>query len=352
MISKPNKVFFLWLIFALIGLPLNAQIIEVPEGDFRVTEPEDFLANNYSSKFYNELYTYQIQLDNGVQVVYTFSINDFGSFKSRVTGGKMMVRWLDGEDYVANKEYPVEKFINEVENNSIILHPERNYWAKGSFEDEHVINFRTTKEGVAYDIQLVLYDIIPGLIWDDGVFKVKGNDFGITLLIPDAKVKGYVSINGEKIEASGRAMMDLTYQKNLSTKFLHKGYRIKSGDSQNGYVLNFYTIKEDEDRIPFGYGIRFIDGEQQIITPETIEFKDSYKTHGVWLNTEFGFTLSDGKRIDFKLTEHFNSYSILDELGGISKTVAKRILRGEVIEINGVANVNNQDGYFSFLVIR
>jgi len=343
---------FIVLLIAIFGMNSSAQIIQFPNGDFRSTEPEDFLAKNYPSKFYNELYTYQFQLENGVQIVYTFSINDFGSFKSRVTGAKLMVRWLDGNDYVVNKEYPIDIFRNEADSNIIVLHPERNYWAKGRFDKKHIIRFETTKEGVSYDIQLELINITNGVIWGDGVFKIKGNDFGITLLIPHAEVEGFVSINGERIEAKGTAIMDLTYQKSLSTKFLNNGYRIKSGDKDNGYVFNFLTIKEKDDIIPFGYGIRFKDGEQKFISPRNIVIAKSNKTHGFWLNTDFMITLQDGKQVNIKLKDHFDSYSILDELRGLRKTIAKRILRGEVIELNGTADINNQDGFFSFIIIK
>ena len=341
-------ILFICIAFNKTG---KAQVV-VPSGEFRNIVSKDFLANNYSSKFYNELYTYQIQLDNGVQIVYTFSINDFGSFKSRVTGAKLMVRWLNNKNYVVNKEYSVKQFINKADSNILVLHPERSYWAKGSFEDEHTVNFKTRKNGVEYDIKLTLYDIFPGVIWDDGVFKIKGNDFGIKMLIPHAKVKGYVSINGEKVLASGSGMMDLTYQKNLPSKFLKKGYRIKSGDEKNGIVLNLYTVKHKGKLIPFGYGLKFRNGVQEYITPNSIEFIDKKHTHGIKFDTEFNVELSDSTNLEFKLVEKFNSYSILDELGGIRKTIAKWVLRGEAIEINGIAEINNKPGYFTFLVIK
>lgn len=343
------------ILILFICIALNktgeAQVI-VPSGEFRTIVSKDFLANNYSSKFYNELYTYQIQLDNGVQIVYTFSINDFGSFKSRVTGAKLMVRWLDNKNYVVNKEYSVKQFINKADSNILVLHPERSYWAKGSFEDEHTLNFKTRKNGVEYDIKLILYDIFPGVIWGDGVFKIKGNDFGIKMLISHAKVKGYVSINGEKVLASGSSMMDLTYQKNLPSKFLKKGYRIKSGDEKNGIVLNLYTVKHNGKDIPFGYGLKFINGVQKYITPKNIELLEKKKKDGIEYDTEFNVQLADNTYIKFKLIEKFNSYSILDELGGIRKTIAKRVLRGEAIEINGIAEINNTPGFFTFLVIK
>ncbi len=349
MLNRILLTSFLLLLFTATSV---SQLIENPNGEFRSIEPNDFLAKNLPSKYYNELYTYQVQLDNGVQVLYTFSINDFGSFKSRVTGGKMAVRWLDGKDYIANKEYSVDKFINKADSNIIILHPERRYWAKGSFDDEHTINFKTTKDGVAYDVRLTLYDIAKGKIWGDGVYKIRGNQFGLSILIPHAKVKGHVSINGEKIEAEGTAVMDHIYQKNLPTKLIHKSFRVKSGDDQNGYMFNFITVKDKDELIPIGYGIRYQDGIPKKITPESIEFNESKKTHGVYLNTNIVIQPKETDEIRFEVTDHFNSYSILDELGGIKKIIAKRFLRGEVIEMNGLALVNGEKAFFSFMAIK
>ncbi|MEP4276326.1 MAG: hypothetical protein ABJ387_04105, partial [Balneola sp.] len=57
----------LLFVISLISLSTYGQRIERPEGAFRNIEPTDFLAKNIPSKYYSELYTYQINLDNGVQ---------------------------------------------------------------------------------------------------------------------------------------------------------------------------------------------------------------------------------------------------------------------------------------------
>lgn len=345
------SVFTLLLISFLSISSGFSQSIQKPIGAFRDIEPNDFLAKNLPSSHYNELYTYQINLDNGVQVVYTFSINDFGSLKDRVTGGKMAVYWKDGKNYVANKEYPIDKFINTADSNKIVLHPERSYWAKGSFDDEHVLNFKTTKDGVAYDIHLTLYDIKKGKIWGDGVYRYGDTQFGISLLIPDAKVKGYVSINGDRIEAKGKAVMDHMYQNNLSTNFMKKSYRVKSGDDKNGVFLHFITFEHAGALIPIGYGIRYNNGLENIITPSKITSLATKNTHGVKLDTDLIIKPYQMEELHIKITDHYNSYSILDELSGLKKYFAKKYVGGEVIEMNGIATVNNTPAFFNFFAV-
>jgi len=334
-----------------LSISLLGQRIERPKGSFRDIEPQDFLAKNIPSKYYNELYTYQINLDNGVQIVYTFSINDFGSLKDRVTGGKLSVRWLDGKDYVVNKEYPIEKFINEADSNKIVLHPERNYWAKGSFNDEHVLNFKTKKNGVAYDMRIVLYDIQKGKIWGDGTYRYKDTQFGISLLIPDAKVKGYISINGEKTEAKGSAVMDLMYQNNLATEFMRKSYRVKTGDTKNGFFFHFVTVENNNRVYPIGYGVQYTNGVEQVLTPSKINSKETKETHGVRLDTVLEVDTYQTETLQIKITDHYNSYSILDELGGLKRIFAKRYIGGEVVEMNGVATVNGEPAFFNYLAV-
>ncbi len=328
------------------------QTIQLPEGDFRDVSPEDFVARNHPSKFYSEFYTYQIQLTNGVQILYTFSISDVGSFRQRVTAAKMAVRWIDGQDYIVNKEYPIEKFINKADSAVIRLHPERSYWAKGRLDREHTLSFKTTKNGVAYDIRLRIYDMATGKIWGDGTYLLNGDKFGLSILIPHGKVKGYVSINGERIEAEGTAMMDHIYQTNLPTRLIGKSFRIKSGDSYNGYVFNFFTTGDGQETTPFGYGIRYEQGKAKKITPKAFRFTESKKTHGVDLESHFVIRTDDSDEIEVIVTEHYNSYSILDEIGGLKKFIARKILRGEVVEMNGIATVNGAPGFFSFTSVK
>lgn len=127
-----KKLLFSFLL-ALILIPssLHAQKkIDFPQGGFQDTSPEDFAAKNLSANHYNELWTYHISLENGVQIIYSFSINDFGSFKSRVTGAKLIVSWKDGKTYVVNKEYDVKDLINQPENKYLRLHPDCSFGQK------------------------------------------------------------------------------------------------------------------------------------------------------------------------------------------------------------------------------
>ncbi len=346
------RFFNLKVFLMLLFLPalLQAQDgIEGPDGGFQNTNPEDFLAKNLSSKYYNELWTYHVKLDNGVQVIYTFSINDFGAFKDRVTGVKLMVSWTDGKTYVVNKEYDPSSLINEADSTYLRLRHDRPYWANGNFDDQHVLNFQNTKDGVQYDLNLTFYDISPGKKMGDGIYKTGDNEIGMLLLMPHAKVKGYVEINGERIAANGVGYMDHIYQNNLSTELIDRSYRIKTGDSENGMFLHFITLNKDEVDTPIGYGVGYNDGNPYMITPSSIEKLQNDNN----LDSELLIRTDQTESINIDVKQHFHTYSLLNELGTLQRFFAKRVTGGELLEMNGTVTIDEEKpGFFYYLVAK
>ncbi|MDR9417407.1 hypothetical protein [Gracilimonas sp.] len=337
-----------FLSLLLLPLIVSAQNrTSTPEGTFRDATSQDFAAENISSKYFNELWTYHIQLENGMQVIYAFSINDFGSFKGRVTGAKLIIQWKDGKTYVVNKEYSPADFINEPDSNYIRLNPDKPYWAKGRFENEHRLSFDGNKDGIEYELNLSLYDIATGKVLGDGVYNFGSNELGLYLLIPHAKVKGSVSINGEKVEAIGTAYMDRMYQNNLSTEIMDRSYRIKYGDDENGLFLHFITINAAGSKTPIGYGVRYQNGMATMLTPSEIEQVKST----VKLDEEIVINPYQMDAFNVKVNKHYNTYSMLDELGRFKKFLAKQVIGGELIEMNGTINIDNtKPGYFYYMV--
>lgn len=342
------KVAGILSLFILLPLFTSAQNrISTPEGTFRDATNQDFAAKNLSSKYYNELWTYHIQLDNGMQVIYVFSINDFGSFRGRVTGAKLIVHWKDDKTYVVNKEYSPADFINEPDINYLRLNPDRPYWAKGSFDKKHRLSFNGNKEGIEYDLDLTLYDIATGKVLGDGVYNFGSNEIGMYLLIPHANVRGTVSINGETVEATGTAYMDRIYQNNLSTEIMDRSYRVKYGDSENGLFFHFLSINSSGSSTPIGYGVRYQNGMATMLTPYNIEQTQT----SAKLDEELLIDPYQMPSMNIKVDKHYNTYSMLDELGRFKKFMAKQVIGGELIEMNGTVKINNNTpGYFYYIV--
>lgn len=340
------------LLTLLIPGYLSAQSnIDYPQGGFQDTNGQDFVAKNMSADHYNELWTYHINLENGVQVIYSFSINDFGSFKSRVTGAKLIVSWKDGKTYVVNKEYDVKNLTTEPQNRYLRLDSNRPFWAKGSFENKHVLNFQNEKNGISYDLNLNLQNISLGKKLGNGVYKVDGNEIGIFLLIPHATVSGYVEINGERIQAKGTAYMDHFYVNNASTKIINKSYRVKSGNAENGFFFHFLSLKNGNKNSHIGYGVRYQDSIPTLISPSEIESKKTTKVRSVKLEEELIVNPFQMDALNLTVDKHLNTYSLMDELSGFQRFFAKRVVGGELIEMNGTLKINNnKKGYFYYLV--
>ncbi|MDX1638813.1 MAG: hypothetical protein R3281_12640, partial [Balneolaceae bacterium] len=257
----------------------------------------------------------------------------------------------DGNTYVVNKEYDIEDLINEPENYYLRLNPDRPYWAKGDLDREHVLNFKTEKDGVAYDLNLTLFDITRGKTLGDGTYEIGDNEIGMYLLIPHARVKGFVSINGDSVDVRGTAYMDHIYQNNLSTKIIDKSYRIKTGDDKEGFFLHFITLKNGEKNVPIGYGIKYQNGHDALLTPSQITSRKNARVRGVSLDHHLVVNPFQMKPMDIVIDKHLNTYSIMDELSGVQKFFAKRFIGGELIEFNGTVTINSdQAGYFYYMV--
>lgn len=332
------------LLLLIISPLIQAQ---TPKGSFRDTTPEDFVAKNLPSKYYNELWTYHANLNEGIQLVVTFSINDFGSsFKERVTGGKLMVAWKDGNSYVVNKEYSPDDLISEAKDHYLRLHPERNYWVKGSLDNEHRLFYKTQKNGVKYDIDITFYDIAQGKALGDGEYKIGSHKLGLTIPMPHASVKGYVSINDDTVEVSGTGYMDHLYQDNLTTDLIDTSYRVKQGDEENGFYLHFLKIKNNHSRSTIGYGVGYKNGMAYLLSPSAIEVKRSNDD----LDSKTIFdTYQDGK-IDVEAYKLLNKYSLINELGSVQKFFVKKVVGGELLEMHGNALINgSKEGYFYYM---
>lgn len=344
--------FIKWLFILILLFPIAgfAQGIDFPDGEYRDLVPEDFKEKNLSSKYFNELWTYHANMDNGMQVVVNFSINDFGSsFKGRVTGGKLMVNMEDGTNYVVNKEYSLDTFTNEPDSNYIELHPERTFWAKGKFEDSHRVRYRTKKDGIFYDADLTYYDIVPGKVLGNGKYTFGSNEIGLYLLIPHAKVKGFVAINGDTTQVSGSGYMDHIYQNNLSNELIDRSYRVKSGDENEGFYFHFLTLKKSHLQTPIGYGVNMINGNVNLLTPSEIERVDKGDSSRQ-PDEEIQVKAFQKAEMRIKVTEHLKTYSLLNELGGIKRFLAKQVVGGELLEMNGRVTINDsKPGYFYYM---
>jgi len=329
------------VLLVLFSFHTNISSAQLTDGKLNSSEKKTMMPKNYDSDFYNELWTYHINLDNGFQIIYAFTITDFGKYKERVTGCKFQTTWKDGNHYVVRKEYDPEDFIYDEQQNMIKLHPDRSYYAKGKFEDRHKLFFKTTKEGVSYYADITISDMAKPQMLGDGAFTVDGKDIELSFPIPHGNVNANLAINGDTLKnIRGIAYMEHLVQTDLGVNIFQNGYRFKTGDAKNGFVGNF--LKPKNGGPIAGYGIQYRDGQPEALLPTSQNIIREEEIRGEKIPAEIVFKAKNNGQIQLSISNVLFVYSILDELGGFKSFFAKKIMGGELIQYNGTGIINNE----------
>jgi len=324
----------------------------MPEGDLRETGWTDMLPHTMSGDYYNEFWSYHIFLENDLHLHLTFSLANFGSFKSPVSGGKLFVSNFKGNNYNVAREFAIEHLTIDEDRYKIRLHEGREIYLSGKLPYEHHIYYRTSKDGVSYFVDLDFHDIHQGYTWGDGVFRLESEDMGIFVHIPRAEVTGIVAIDNDTLEVSGTAYMDHTFQTNLSSKVVNKGFRhITHTDS--GFHIGYYLVPKKRSRADV-IGLSLIRENSPTILekPKQITVLDSDRIGGRSVPRYVEVVFDSGNRSVFNRQQDFQHVSFLEEIGGIRRRLVRSFLGGEVIEYVGTGEMdgNTPINYNFFLV--
>ena len=121
--------------------------------------------------------------------------------------------------------------------------------------------------------------------------------------------------------------MDHIYQNNLSNEIIKRSYRVKSGNAKNGFYFHFLTLKKSNLQTPIGYGVRMDRGNVYLLTPSEIEsIRSASSPHE--LDSKLMVKPFQTEKKMIEVTEHLNTYSLLNELGGIKRFLAKQVVGG------------------------
>lgn len=334
---KFAKIYILIIIlFFLSGGEIFGQTSN-PEGELEKANSGDVWAQTMQGSRFNEFWNYHFYLDNGLKVHVTFSVANFGSFKSPVSGVKVSVYSLDEELHQISREYPLDQLVQDKENYVFKPHPDREVYFEGSLPDEHRIRVNTSKDGVSYDIDLSLENIAEGYKWGQGHFMVGNEQIGIVTHIPYAEVNGYVAVNDKKAVVNGTAYMDHTYQNQTTTRLLHSGYRFIYHEDSNNWDLLYFLYPSTKDSKTIGYrlinrgnGVK-LQGAQNIMDMTRSEsFKNA-------IAQDIELKLDNSKTITLSRSKDEEMFSVFSELNWIQKRAAKAFLGGEVLEFRGEA---------------
>lgn len=329
---------------ALIG-----QSISVPSGEPEKTEASDIKPLNNKGSTFNEVWAYHIYLEDGTQLYVSFMLANFGTFMSPVSGARLSAINFDGEYYQVAREYPLREMDYDDEQYKLQLHPNRDIWFEGQLPESHRLRFRTTKDGIRYDIDLRFKNIQAGKRWGDGWFKVDRETIYIQSLIPYAEVVGKVSIAGTEKSVKGTAYMDHTYQSTITPRVLTSGYRyIFHGSGGKDWEIGYFLIPEDKSETNniIGYGLKSLNGEIQLRQPEKIELGSRVDFKNGRVPGQLSVAYNPNGISKVSVIEGLERLSFLSELSGLRLRIARSYLRGEVFEYRGLGKLNEEKQVF------
>tara|TARA_R100001143_G_scaffold63581_1_gene72421 strand:+ start:28042 stop:29109 length:1068 start_codon:yes stop_codon:yes gene_type:complete len=352
--------FYILLLSLFTFLSVNRVQSQVsnPTGTLHDTTEDEIWPHTLTGSHYNEFWNYQFYLNGDITVHITFSVADFGSLKSAVSGVQVSIYNLEGQLYQLSREYDIEHLVLDKEKFIFRNRMEREIFFEGKLPDAHRIRIQTTKNDVAYDIDLSLSNIQDGFKWGNGKYHIGSEEVGIITHIPYSEVSGYIEVNGVRKSAVGTAYMDHTFQNQTTTNLMNSGYRYIHHNSPNEWDLIYFMLPNNStDQKTIGYRVEKSNGNLNLNGIEQIIHIDKSQIFDENVAQVIEVKFSDGHTTQILRTENHEKFSVLSELGRLARSVARRFLGGEVIHFRGEATLlepakRRKDGYYNFFIIN
>ena len=331
----------------LVSLPHSAlaapapvdERVAVPEGGVRPVTADDLRPHRAEGSAYNEVWSYTFLLNDGMQAAMSVSRAYLGSLMSPISGAEFSISDFNGQTYRAAKQYAADDLTFAPGTSRLQVHP--NIYFEGALPQRHRVHFEAGKNGVTYVVDLTFSDIAPGLTWGDGVFHLGSERIGMFIHIPYARVAGTVTINGVTKWVSGTAYMDHTFQSNFATKLVRSAYRYvqHTGDMEVGYFIAPAT--RYQDRV-IGLAAVRKNGRFQLRKPESLQVVSTRQSLGVNVPNQLAVSYAGGGQTILNRERDQQTFSALEELGGIQKAIVKRYIGGEVFVFRGRGTTNQR----------
>lgn len=329
--------------------PLDERV-EVPTGEARATTADDLRPHRSVGSAYNEVWSYTFLLNDGMQATMSVSKADLGSIMAPVSGAEFSISGFDGKTYRAAKQYGAEDLEYSPSANRLQVHPD--IFFEGALPQRHRVYFKAGKNGVEYEVDLHFSDIEPGLTWGDGVFRLGSERVGMFIHIPYARVRGTVTIDGVRKEVHGSAYMDHTFQSNYATKLVRGAYRYvqHSGEMEVGYFLA--PAAHYEDRI-IGLAAVRQRGRFRLRKPQSLQVVSTRPGLGVEVPKQLAVRYDNGGQTILNRERDQQTFSALEELGGIQRAVVKRYIGGEAVVFRGWGTTNQRSRIaYDYLLVK
>ena len=335
---------------------ISAQVLN-PTGDLSYSEPDDIWAQTMEGSHFNEFWNYHFFLNDNVTLYVTFSVANFGSLKSAVSGVQVSVHNLGNKIYQLSREYNLDYLVQDRERFMFRNRMEREIYFEGKLPESHRIRINTSKDGIEYDIDLQLKNIAKGLKWGDGNYRIDRENVGIVTHIPYAEAEGFISVDGHYKDVHGSAYMDHTYQNQTTTRLVNSGYRyVEHSDRHNWDIFYFMLPSDRNERSTIGLRLQNINGNIQMKGIENITNMEKNDLFGDSVAELLEIKFGSGERVEIRRTNDIERFSVLSELNRFARSVARRFLGGEVIHFRGEATLNEgenseSNGYYNYFIV-
>jgi hypothetical protein len=288
----------------------------------------DYLPHFQDKKNFNETWSYQIFLNNSIQVHVDLSRVNDGS-KKYTTANMFFLNFKKSNQYVTC-QYPAKQYFkSHKKNNGIRIAFHKNIYMEGN-ETIHRVRFFREKKEKKYFLDLEFSDMAPGFALQDKYVKLaSGNRTGSIIHFPHARVKGVIAVDRDTIRVKGTGYLEHVYQSDLPTGLFTRGVRFfKTGDGLfSGLVL--MGNKKNKYKV-IGLGIKREKGSLQVLTAKNISG-----------NT---ITFSNGETLKWKSFKKQHEWGVLDEvpmgLGGLAGFMKK-----DLVNIRGTGTAESGDRF-------
>ncbi len=300
-----------------------------PSGGLRATSSSDLLLSKRGARYYNEMWSYQLQFSNGTQATLNFTYAKLG-IKSPVCGADLSLAGFKGRNYTVGREYPENHFRQSASPFRIQVND--NIWMSGMPPASHHVHFEAHKnEGFYVDLQFS--GMKHGVVWGNGDFKAGDGDFTNVLAIPMATVRGRIAVGGDTIAVHGVAMMEHQRQSDLASDLFSSSLHVFA-PGPNPIYANWTREKGGSWN---GYAIEWVNGQPQL----------QLGTIAIDGQTPPARAQVSNKSI-FARRTLAQSSSILDGMEGVTRWVVKKFV-GNVRMYRGRGTLDGHSAIYQYL---
>lgn len=350
----PPLLLFLFFFKTAIGFSQ----ISTPNETLTHLSYDQIWAKTLTGSHFNEFWSFHFFFEEDITVHATFSAANFGSLKAPVTGLQLSVKGLNQTIYQLSREYDLPHLIQDRELGEFRLRKEREIYFQGDLPGELRVRIHTTKDGVEYDLDLLLKTSKSGLKLGDGIFRVGDEDIGFLTHVPYAEASGRIRISQTEVRVEGTAYLDHVYQYQTTTRLIDSGYRFIQHQDQDNWDLIFIMIPDHSvpDQV-IGQRIRSRQGDVSSSIVRKAERRADEYLFGNRVTSELHIELSDGQIVTLRRTADHERFSVLSELNRFARAAARRFLGGEIIHFRGEAQLSDSsnkpyEGHYNFFIVR